>query len=107
MYVVVNISLQYVRVCVMYGRMPLLPLLISRCPLIIMQILAAGAPPQLVNVVASSMGRSFVLDGDGYVGGACAVGVPAGQAGRLCTLPMSFTPSTVFQTTAHRYCEQS
>ncbi|KAG2424121.1 hypothetical protein HXX76_014795 [Chlamydomonas incerta] len=46
-------------------------------------ILASGAPPQKVTLVASALGRSFVLDADGWVGGPGSAGPCLGSEGLL------------------------
>ncbi|KAG2487581.1 hypothetical protein HYH03_013860 [Edaphochlamys debaryana] len=47
------------------------------------QILAAGVPPQHMSLIASSMGRTFVLDQDGLVGGPGTPGPCLGAEGLL------------------------
>ncbi|KAG2482319.1 hypothetical protein HYH03_018741 [Edaphochlamys debaryana] len=46
-------------------------------------ILAAGAPPQHVSLIASSLGRSYLLDGEGLVGGPGSPGPCSGAEGLL------------------------
>ncbi len=46
-------------------------------------MLASGAPPQKVTLVASALGRSFVLDADGWVGGPGSAGPCLGAEGLL------------------------
>ncbi|KAG2489770.1 hypothetical protein HYH03_011721 [Edaphochlamys debaryana] len=47
------------------------------------RILAAGAPPQHLSLIASAMGRSYLLDGDGLVGGPGTPGPCMGAEGLL------------------------
>ncbi|KAG2487945.1 hypothetical protein HYH03_013524 [Edaphochlamys debaryana] len=47
------------------------------------RILAAGASPQRMNLITSAQGRSFVLDGDGWVGGPGSPGPCMGVDGLL------------------------
>ncbi|KAG2440759.1 hypothetical protein HXX76_003616 [Chlamydomonas incerta] len=46
-------------------------------------VLASGAPPQRISLILPAMGRSFLLDGEGWVGGPGSAGPCMGTEGLL------------------------